>query len=36
VNSVERARSLFAWGVDAVFTDAPALLIDAFGTDNGL
>jgi glycerophosphoryl diester phosphodiesterase len=27
VNSVERAKELFAWGVDAVFTDDPARLL---------
>jgi glycerophosphoryl diester phosphodiesterase len=30
VNSAERASLLFAWGVDAVFTDAPGPMLAAF------
>lgn len=29
VNDAERARTLFGWGVDAVFSDAPDRLLDA-------
>lgn len=31
VNDVDLARRLFSWGVDAVFTDAPARLLAAVG-----
>jgi glycerophosphoryl diester phosphodiesterase len=30
VNDVERARTLFAWGVDAIFSDAPAVMVPLF------
>lgn len=31
VNETARARELFNWGVDAVFSDAPGMLIEALG-----
>jgi len=30
VNDVERARTLFAWGVDGVFSDDPAVMVPVF------
>jgi glycerophosphoryl diester phosphodiesterase len=30
VNSIERAQTLFAWGVDAVFTDTPGTMVPVF------
>lgn len=32
VNEAERAATLFQWGVDAVFTDVPGVLIARFGS----
>ncbi|TAK98179.1 MAG: glycerophosphodiester phosphodiesterase [Rhodospirillaceae bacterium] len=32
VNTVERAQILFAWGVDAVFTDTPGTMVPACAT----
>jgi len=33
VNDVDQARELFAWGVDAVFTDHPDIFLEAFGDE---
>jgi glycerophosphoryl diester phosphodiesterase len=30
VNDVARARTLKAWGIDAIFTDIPADMLKAF------
>jgi glycerophosphoryl diester phosphodiesterase len=30
VNDVARARTLFDWGVDAIFTDAPGVMVPLF------
>ena len=32
VNEVERAATLFQWGVDAIFTDVPGAMIARFGS----
>jgi len=33
VNDVDQAREMFAWGVDAVFTDHPDVFLEAFGDE---
>lgn len=35
VNSIERAQTLFAWGVDAIFTDMPAIMMPVFAPHAG-
>jgi glycerophosphoryl diester phosphodiesterase len=35
VNTIERAQTLFGWGVDAVFTDTPGTMIPVFAPHEG-
>jgi glycerophosphoryl diester phosphodiesterase len=35
VNTIERAQTLFSWGVDAIFTDTPGTMIPVFAPHEG-
>jgi glycerophosphoryl diester phosphodiesterase len=35
VNTIERAQTLFGWGVDAIFTDTPGTMVPVFAPHEG-